>query len=96
VPRTALEPARRRARVSVSIDAGLLAAVDRFVAEHPGADRSRVFDAALRLWYADQLDAAMAAQYAQPDGVDLTERAAWNAIRDAAATRTLGATTCPA
>ena len=84
-------PAARRAKVSVSVDAGLLGVVDRFVAAHPEVDRSAVFDAALRLWYADQLDAAMAAQYAQPDGVDPAERAAWNAIREAAAARALGA-----
>ena len=78
---------RRRAKVSVSVDAGLLAAVDDFVAEHPDLDRSGVFDAALRLWQADQLDAALAAQYAQSDGVDPSERASWNAVRDAAASR---------
>jgi hypothetical protein len=87
---TATTGARRRAKVSVSVDAALLAAVDSFVAARSGVDRSGVFDAALRLWCADQLDAAMAAQYARPDGVDPLERAAWNAIRDAAAARTLG------
>jgi hypothetical protein len=81
----------RRAKVSVSVDAGLLEAVDGFVAAHGGLDRSGVFDAALQLWYADQLDAALAAQYAQPDGVDPGERAAWEAIRNAAATRIAGA-----
>jgi hypothetical protein len=89
MPRT--RASRRRAKVSVSVDAGLLEAVDGFVADHGGLDRSGVFDAALRLWYADQLDTALAAQYAQPDGVDPAERAAWDGIRNAAAARIAGA-----
>lgn len=79
-----------RAKVSVSVDARLLKAVDGFVAAHGGVDRSGVFDAALQLWYADQLDAAMADQYARPDGVDPVERAAWDSIRNAAAGRIAG------
>ena len=76
--------------VSVSVDARLLESVDEFVAVHDGVDRSGVFDAALQLWYANQLDAAMAEQYARPDGVDPAERAAWDSIRNTAAARIAG------
>jgi hypothetical protein len=81
-----------RAKVSVSVDAGLLAAVDEFVAGREGADRSGVFDQALRLWYARTQDEAMAAQFAEPDDVDPAEWGSWRAIRDEAARRTLGRT----
>jgi hypothetical protein len=79
----------RRAKVSVSVDAGLLAVVDRFVATQSGVDRSGVFDVALGLWYADQLDSALTAQYAESDDVDPIERTAWNVVRAAAARRAL-------
>jgi hypothetical protein len=79
-----------RAKVSVSVDAGLLAVVDEFVAQADGVDRSGVFDEALRLWYARVQDEAMAAQFAEPDEVDPAEWKSWRAIRDEAAGATLG------
>ena len=79
-----------RAKVSVSVDAGLLAVVDEFVAQAEGVDRSGVFDEALRLWYARVQDEAMTAQFAEPDGVDPVEWKSWRAVRDEAARATLG------
>jgi hypothetical protein len=79
-----------RAKVSVSVDAGLLAAVDEFVAGRDGVDRSGVFDEALRLWHARRQDEAMATQFAEPDDVDPAEWRSWRAIRDEAARRALG------
>ena len=80
-------PARRRPKVTATLDPDLLAAVDAHVAAHPELDRSAVFDAALRLWQARELEAALEAQFAQPDGVPADERRAWDALRQAASAR---------
>jgi hypothetical protein len=80
---------RSRVKISATVDPRLLAAVDAFVAEHPGTDRSKVLDAALRLWYAREQERAMEAQYAAPQSPEeQDERAAWRAIRAAAVERT--------
>ena len=56
--------------------------------------RSAVIYDALRLWYARQQDAAMAAQYAaDADHPPDDEWAAWTAIRRAAAMRRIAQTT---
>jgi hypothetical protein len=44
--------APRRARISVTVDPGLLRVVDSFVEAHPELNRGKVFDEALLLWYA--------------------------------------------
>jgi hypothetical protein len=67
-----------------------LAAVDAYVAAHPEQDRSAVFDAALRLWRARELERALEEQFAEPDGVPPLERTAWDALRGAATARQLG------
>ncbi len=41
--------ARRRVKVSATIDPRLLRAIDRYVRAHPGSDRSKVIDQALWL-----------------------------------------------
>ena len=84
-------PARRRPKVTTTLDPDLLAAVDAHVAAHPDLDRSRVFDAALRLWRAHELQRALEAQFAQPDAVSAHERQAWDALRQAAVGRRLQA-----
>jgi hypothetical protein len=64
--------------------------VDAFVGEHPGLDRSKVFDEALAAWYAAQQEQAMAAQYSQePDAQEREELEAWRAIQRAAMARRL-------
>src|SRR5438270_11987941 len=79
-----------RRRISVTVDPLLLEQVDRFVAQHPGLDRSKVFDAALAVWYAARQEQAMAAQYSQdPDLTEIEERASWRRIQDAAASSLL-------
>ena len=77
-----------RAKISASVDARLRAAVDAFVAEHEGTDRSKVLDEALHLWYAREQELAMEAQYAAPSssGVD-DELGHWRRTRRAAAER---------
>jgi Arc/MetJ-type ribon-helix-helix transcriptional regulator len=78
-----------RVKVSVTLDPELLEAVDGFVQEHPGQDRSKVIDQALQHWYARQQEVAMEAQYTQGNDAPATERSAWRATRRAAATRRL-------
>jgi metal-responsive CopG/Arc/MetJ family transcriptional regulator len=75
-----------RIKVSVSVDPGLLKAVDEFVRSHDGADRSKVIDEALSLWNAARQDEAMAEQFAASNEPE-HERTAWRATRRAAATR---------
>lgn len=83
-------PNRRRPKVTATLDPDLLAAVDAHVAAHPELDRSAVLDQALRLWQARELERAMQAQFAASDGVDPAERQAWDALRQAAASRQFG------
>ena len=80
---------RRRPKITATLDPDLLASVDAYVAAHPDLDRSAVIDEALRLWRARELELAMEAQFAAPDGVDPTERQAWDRLRRAAAVRQL-------
>ncbi len=83
-------PRRRRVKIGATVDPDLVAAVDAYVAEHPGADRSGVIDDALRLWYAKRQEEAMEAQYTAPQSAtERAERAAWRKIRRAAAIRSL-------
>jgi hypothetical protein len=79
---------RNRVKISATVDAQLIKAVDAFVAAHPGFDRSKVIDEALWLWYAREQDRAMEEQFAPPQsGTEQQERAAWRRIRRAAAKR---------
>jgi len=76
-------------KVSVSVDPKLLQAVDAYVREHDGADRSKVVDQALGYWSAAQQDAAMELQFADSAGPPEGELESWNSIRRAAAKRRL-------
>jgi metal-responsive CopG/Arc/MetJ family transcriptional regulator len=78
-----------RVKISVSLDPILLRAVDEFVAQHAGADRSKVIDQALNQWSAALQDRAMIEQYSNA-GEPASERAAWRAARRAAAGRLIG------
>jgi hypothetical protein len=72
----------------VTVDPVLLKAVDGFVAEHPDQDRSKVVDAALFLWYAQQEEQAIEADLRAPRSeIEKEERAAWRQIQQAAAER---------
>ena len=82
-------PSRRRPKVTATLDPDLLASVDAYVTVHPNLDRSAVIDEALRLWHARELELALAAQFATPDGVDPAERQAWDQLRRAATVRQL-------
>jgi Arc/MetJ-type ribon-helix-helix transcriptional regulator len=88
--------ARRRPKITTTLDPELLALVDAYVAAHPDLDRSAVLDQALRLWRAQELERALEAQFAEPDGVEPAERASWDQVRRAAARRRLAGPTQPA
>ena len=75
---------RRRAKISVTVDRGLLTAVDSYVEHHEGLDRSKVIDKALLAWYAARQDEAMLEQYTGTSEGEEAEYAAWTRIRDAA------------
>jgi hypothetical protein len=80
-----IDRAELRGKISISVDATLLRFADAYVAAHPGLDRSKVIDAALRQWCGRVQDAAMAAQYAEPiDDVTASELSDWRPIRNAA------------
>ena len=84
----ALNATERRVKVSVTIDPALLHAVDQFVEAHPGLDRSKVFDAALTMWYAERQEEAIAAQFRAPlSDEERQERDAWHKIQAAAVER---------
>jgi hypothetical protein len=78
---------RRRPKVTATLDPELLAAVDAYLVQYPGLDRSAVFDDALRLWRARELERAMEAQFAQSDGLPTEERLGWEALRRDAVSR---------
>ena len=78
-----------RAKVSVTLDPELLGAVDAFVQSHPGQDRSKVIDQALKHWHARLQQIAMEDQYSEPAKAEEREGAAWQATRRAAAKRQL-------
>ena len=81
-------PIANRAKVSVTVDPALLKAVDTFVAEHPDYDRSKVFNEALFLWYAQQEERAIEEELTAPRSeIEQEERAAWRRIQRAAAER---------
>ena len=81
-------PAARRVKIGATLDPELVAAVERYVRDHPGVDRSAVIDDALRLWYAQQQELALEEQYRQPSsGRVSAERRSWAAARTVAARR---------
>ncbi len=76
---------RRRHKISVTVDGGLLRAVDAYVEDHEGLDRSKVIDQALLDWYAARQDDAMIEQYRSPSTQEEDGGYAdWAKIRDAA------------
>ena len=82
---------RRRPKIAATVDPDLLKAVDVWLRAHPGSDRSKVIDAALRLWHARVQEQAIEEQFALPDDVAPAEGEAWRAIRAAAAARSITA-----
>jgi metal-responsive CopG/Arc/MetJ family transcriptional regulator len=73
------------------LDPDLIAAVDRYVAEHPGTDRSSVIDEAVLLWYARDQDRRVEEQYSgEMSAIEQEELAAWRRIQAAAAARIFG------
>jgi|SoiMethySBSTD1v2_1073268.scaffolds.fasta_scaffold1030011_2 hypothetical protein len=80
------QPGRRRIKISATLDPDLLHAVDTYVNEHPGSDRSRVLDQAVALWYAAEQERAMIEQFGGQDAPE-DERQAWRSIQREAARR---------
>lgn len=82
---------RNRVKIGATLDPGLLAAVDTYVREHPGTDRSAVIDEGLELWWAREQDRQMEEQFGeQLSAAEEEERAAWRQIQAAAAARIFG------
>ncbi len=75
---------RKRAKIGVTVNPDLLGAVDRYVAEHPEVDRSKIIDEALWLWVAKQQERAMREQFEAPEEAPPEELEAWRRIREAA------------
>lgn len=87
---TEIFPRPKRAKIGSTIDAGLLRALDNFVAQHPELDRSKVIDEALRLWLAREQAKAMAEQFRGPRSTaEQEEQRAWHDIQTASARRIL-------
>lgn len=84
-----MKSATRRAKVSLTLDPGLLHAVDAYVEDHVGLDRSKVVDEALSEWYAARQAEEIAAQFEGDDTEDRAERESWRQVRRAATGRRL-------
>lgn len=84
-------PARRRIKVGATLDPELVAALDSYVAAHPGLDRSAVIDEALHLWHAREQEVAMERQLREDGARYDAERVEWRRVRNAAAVRRFGA-----
>ena len=81
---------RHRAKVSVTVDSGLLKIVDTFVKQHPETDRSGVFNAALLMWCREQQEQAIAAQHEAPmSDAEKSERKFWHQVQASAVDRTV-------
>lgn len=78
-----------RAKLSTTVEAELLDAVDAYVADHGGLNRGLVVDEALRLWAAHRWEQAIEAQYAETTAPDVPEQTQWRQLRRHAAARTL-------
>ena len=78
---------RKRVKVGATLDPNLVSAVDAYVTDNPGMDRSAVLDDALRLWQARQQERAMERQIREDASRYDAERADWRRVRRAAARR---------
>jgi Arc/MetJ-type ribon-helix-helix transcriptional regulator len=78
---------RKRVKVGATLDPGLVSAVDAYVTDNPGTDRSAVIDDALRLWHERQQERAMERQLREDATRHDAERADWKRVRRSAARR---------
>lgn len=77
--------AQPRIKISITLSPALIVAVDEEARAH-GTSRSRVIDAVLAAWCAEQRRQALVRQYTMPPTpAQPEEQAAWDAILDAAA-----------
>ena len=82
---------RKRVKVGATLDPGLVSAVDAYVTDNPGTDRSAVIDEALRLWHERQQERAMERQLREDATRYDADRADWKRVRLAAARRRFAA-----
>ena len=76
----------RRQKVSLSLDSSTLKYIDAYVAAHPGTNRSRVVDEAIREFRRRQIDAELERQYEEQEPASVQkELDEWRAIRRASA-----------
>lgn len=87
--RTRAKAARHRPKIGATVDPALLRAVDEWLQDNPGFDRSKVIDEALGQWYARVQEQAMVEQYASPAELDDDEWRGWQQIQRAANARQL-------
>ncbi len=78
---------RKRVKVGATLDPGLVSAVDAYVTDNPGTDRSAVIDDALRLWHERQQERAMERQLREDASRYGAERVDWQRVRQSAARR---------
>jgi len=70
--------------MTVTVDPDVLEAIDAYIEQHAGLDRSQVVDEALRAWYMGVIHESLVRQHAAPRSVEeQNERAAWKRIRAA-------------
>ena len=75
---------RNRVKMSVTVAPELVREMDEYIEQHPGADRSKIIDRGLRLWFAEALGEALEAQYAAPmTEQEKQEHADWDLIVEA-------------
>lgn len=80
------EPSRA-ARVTVTVDSGLLAFIDQFVEHNSDVSRSAVFDQALEMWVVWQQEQYDIACNTKQDERSKQQDKSWNEIKTKAARR---------
>jgi hypothetical protein len=76
------QTARKREKVSITVNPALLAAVDLYVQRHEGLDRSKVMERALTSWYGARQQEAMLDQFGSPESTEVeAERHVWKRFR---------------
>ena len=75
-------------KVTLTLPDDVLAAIDRYLAAHPGVTRSGVAADALREWLREQYEAEIAAYYQAMSDDERAEARTWSGIAAESAART--------
>ncbi len=76
------------ARVTITLPAGLLAEVDRYVREHPGLSRSAVCAMAITVWLQAEQDASIERYYNDQSPAERQEDDRWRRLASQSAATT--------